>query len=239
MKRSKMTDVLSFAGMAFVLCGLVFSLSSKSDDIPIGDEPCETLAGDPARIRIAVDAFGSSANPFRNNNFQDYVPNNDLRLLDSDPAGFISEEDQYYCVVTVTSPQCADWVWEAALSNANRDGDVMDIIVPPDGFDTRINVVYYEVADFPVTPIDFNQAGLFGEQGIRVIYEATETFLGAPGLAGSPPEPIELFATDNDAQSIDICDFCDGDIDWGDGKGVAGNILEDYGSINTLIESRN
>jgi len=240
MKKRIFKKPLYYGGFVFIMISFAMVLMSTKDrPQPDGDStPCESLAGDDARIRINVDPFGSSANFFRNDGFQDFVPSqNDLRVLDGDPAGFLSQEDRYYCIVTVTSPQCADWVWEAALSNDNRDNDIMDIRVPPEGFDTRINVVYYEIADFPVTGTDFNRPGLLGEGGVRVIYEATETFLGAPGLLGNPPEPINLFATDTDVEGIEICEFfCDGDYDIG--KGIMGDVLEDYGSINTLINNR-
>ncbi len=240
MKRTKINHYLRLLSIGFILSGMVITLSSKDDDIGNDGPPCETLAGDDARIQIL---FEPTANfdQFRAPGFAGFIPSPDLRFGDA-PGGFLldrDEADEYYCVVTVTSPQCVDWIWEEALTLENSNGNGrMDIKVPPDGYDTRIEVKYYEISDSPATTQNFNVP----LNASRVIYSFVRTYLGAPGIPPLAPEPVFLDVSDFEEIGI-LCDanpFLCGDTDWDIGKGSANldDVLDDYENINTFIHNR-
>lgn len=207
------------AGMAIVLTLTLNSFKSNlPDEEP--DSPCKTrekIGSTDAQIQINFDA--TSFNFARASNYQGYIPNPDLRFSGGTPAGSMAEYTKYYCVITVTTPQCLDWVWEQALDSNNSNGTgKVNIKIPPasEGWDSTIEVIYFEIHDFPHTGIDFN----YPNNPLSVRYSFEQTYQGPVGT--NVPQPITLYA--------------DGlwtrDPYAGGGKGFK---LSDYGTVNEYL----
>ncbi|MBC9796754.1 hypothetical protein [Sinomicrobium weinanense] len=187
----KKASIFSTTFIVFVLCILVLTLSSKdpSDDIFGPSTPCGELAGDEVYIQLNF-AQPQAFNQYRQSSYQGFIPTPDVRTSGG-PAGSLNDNDKYYCKVTVTTPQCTDWLWERILSNDNHYGSgKMKITIPPDGYDANIEVSYYETFDDPYNSHDFNKGSSYGT---RLVYKFEQLYLN--GWSGNIPQPVELYPT--------------------------------------------
>lgn len=191
----KLTKLISGLFTTLLLCLMVFSLSSKTDPSDWYDyKPCETTINNDlctGKIRLTFDGFAN--NPYRKPTFETFVPRPDVRFGDFPPASSLSQKNNYYCSVIVTTDGCSKWEWSKVFDG---NSNVMDIKLPPSGYNVKLKVTYYERSENfdsstgPVT-VDFNR-----NEGTsiatRVVYKYERTFLG--GFCGSAPEPLNLIA---------------------------------------------
>lgn len=186
----KLMTLLTGALMLCCYFGILFTMSSKDKVDPNGGGSINCNADSITR-QITIN-FGdpNSANQWRKPNFQGHVPSNDLRF-GTPPALLMSEKDKWYCNVTITSPQCPDFLFQHVLVNANN---VINIHLPGDA-DFHVAVRYYETFDAPNNIFDFNISDtvtLFciGET-TRVNWGAYEYFQSAWNSGIS--QPLTLF----------------------------------------------
>lgn len=213
----KKRRVLSFLILSLIVSGLLFTLSSKGTDIDDIPDPvyCEELEGTAAQIQINF--HPTSHNAYRASGYVGYIPTPDLRTS-GNPAGTSAEADKYYCIVTVTTPQCSDWIWERALTLNNSNGTgKMDVMFTPadQNWDTVVRVTYYEIMDFPTTPINFNSSG----SAMSVEYVFEHQYQGIPTV----PQPIQLYATGTVVRGVP-------------GDGGKNYNIGDYGNVNDYLD---
>ena len=226
MKKLKFKGFLTSLVFLFLLGSIFVSLSSKAknEDELYNDGQCSEVLDTPAQLQIN---FSTESFDFaRNSAYQGFIPSPDLRWGDAKGiGGFLSQTNKYYCSVTITSPQCISYHKDFVLSSNNSDGNgKIDVLVPSKpsaGIETTIRVEYFEVADAPHTPHDFN-VGANPTVSTRLMYTFEETYQGAPGT--NVPQPISL--------SSSFLVSPDGTFDIG--KNFA---PEDYESINDFINN--
>lgn len=207
---------------------LSFSLSSKNppttNQFNCTDAPIEDAQ---IQINFSPESYGNLGfTTQRSDFFQGYIPQIDLRNgsnISSSTAGSLLETTKYYCVVTVTSPQCSNFEWTKVMDETNATSNgLMDIKVLGDGADTFLKVEYFEVMSGEGTEPQFNK-----ENNTRLKYNFDFEYFG--GLVTSVPQPISLnpsflFDRFGDIQGIDF------------GKNQS---FGDYGSVNNYIEINN
>ena len=170
------------------------TLSSKAEFVD-NVIPCQELQ--PLNGKIQIN-FPITANSFRNPNYEYYIPFPDLRN-GNEPGQWRHESNKYFCLVTVTSPNCSQWSWEKAmdLNNSNGSGR-MDIKVAPQGYSSTIKVEYWERGDDlgGSNSIDFNKPPFeTWANASRVKYQYQQTFQGWG--SSSVAQPINLTAVQN------------------------------------------
>jgi len=219
----------SFILFSMGMLGLVFTLSSKD---PVDPQETASLCGDAVvvtqQIQINFDAFSNASNARdqqRDDVWQGYIPSTDLRFssnIADAAAGSLLESTKYYCVVTVTAPQCDDYIWTGVMdaTNATSSG-LMDIeVLSNDGsIDTFLKVEYFEVASGFGGEPQFNRV-----DNSRLKYNFEFEYFG--GLVTNNPEPIQLFP------GLLVNNF-------GDAVGIdSGKNYDfgDFGSVNNYIE---
>lgn len=190
MKKIKILVALAlFSGIGFISFGF--------KEFNPNELPCEQNAKVDQLIRINFPI--AQVNPFRNPTYEYYNPNPDLRNINPPLNPNLQRSDNYYCIVTVTSPRCAAFTWTSALelgiNTASTDYATMRIKIPGQGFDYNINVEYYERGDGDGQP-DFNkvpaQSPYYTFTKSRVKYAASKYYLGggAPGAENIFLQPI-------------------------------------------------
>jgi hypothetical protein len=186
-----MKKILSFSVllMLVVLAGVLSAGRKKPD---LWTPPCEDLQPRTGKIQINFTANGGN-HPFRKSAYQGYIPDPDLRWNDACGCS-VSDQGEYYCLVTVTSSQCSAYQWQRAMDDDNSNGNIMTIQLPPSGYNAIIKVEYYERGEDNGTP-DFNQ-DLPGYPYSRVKYQFQQTFQGWP--SSNIAQPIYL----NPAQNV-------------------------------------
>lgn len=216
--KQKILGLVSLFFLASFLSSLLFVTTSKSpDDLEFSDD-CDNIEGKGDNVRIQINVDQYSFSQYRSSTYQNYIPTPDLRTSGS-PGGVLSEHDKYYCFVTVTCPQCEDWIWEEALSTSNSNGTgKMNIKIPPEGYDATIEVEYYEVTDDPPQP-PFNSSALVGN---RLKYKFEQTYQN--GFGNSVPQPVfpapvglKIFGTDASGWNKEFVE------------------MEDYSGVNEYI----
>jgi hypothetical protein len=226
MKKSK----FYFLPMLFLLVfSLSFVFSSKDPNPPTNPFNCSNASIEDTQIQInfSPTASGNSGmNLFREHSYQGYIPQIDLRFgpnISTSAAGSLLSNTKYYCVVTVTSPQCSNFEWIAVMDETNATSNgLMDIKVLGDGADTFLKVEYFEVLSGAGSAPQFNKIN-----NTRLKYAFDFEYFG--GLVTNLPEPISL-------NPISLVNQ-DGDFQGGGyGKQLG---FGDYGSINNYIEINN
>lgn len=217
-----------------VLSAMMFTLTSKADpDFSDPDEPCDEVIGlgDSRTIRISFNE-AQNPNPFRKTGYDGYIPSPDLRWGDFPGAPMLSSASEpfmvsnYYASVTITSPQCDEWEWKRVFdaSNGSSNGE-MDVKIPIDGYDARVQIKYYERNDSMLDAPDFNIDGPSNTcdsgNSTRVLYTFDQVFLN--GWGSSIPQPMTMIPTSNTALTcIDL-----------QGKYSS---MQDYDSVNEFID---
>lgn len=212
----------------------MLTLTSKSPDNVIDEPtPCDEVIGegDSRKIRIAFNE-AQNPNPYRKTGYDGYIPSPDLRWGNFPGALAVSSlsdpslTSNYFASVTITSPQCDKWEWKRVFdaSNGNSNGE-MDIKIPVDGYDARVQIKYYERRDAYLSAPDFNIDGPSNSCGTgnstRVLYTFDQVFLN--GWGSSIPQPMTMIPTSNSALTcVDVSN-----------KDVG---MQDYSSINEFID---
>lgn len=183
--------------MSLVLFGtsvFLIMLSSKAEFDPY-EVQCQDLQPLSGKIQIN---FPITANSYRNTNFEYYVPFPDMRNGNA-PGQWRHESNKYFCLVTVTSPNCSQWSWEQALDLNNSNGTGrMDIKLAPQGYSSTIKVEYWERGDDlnGSNNIDFNKPPTeTWANASRVKYQFQQTFQGWG--SSNAAQPINLTAVQN------------------------------------------
>jgi len=220
-----LTTVLLFSVM-------MFTLTSKGDPDFSDPEPCDEVIGegDSRTLRIAFNE-AQYPNPFRKVGYDGYIPSPDLRWNDFPGAPMLSSLSDpfmvtnYYASVTITSPQCDEWEWKRVFdaSNGSSNGE-MDVKIPVDGYDVRVQIKYYERNDSSLSAPDFNIDGPSNSCGsgnsTRVLYTFDQVFLNG---WGNIPQPMTMIPTSNTALTcVDV-----------QGKY---STMQDYDSVNNFID---
>lgn len=215
---------------------MMFTLTSKAP----GDfhneptpTPCDEVIGqgDSRTIRIAFNE-AQNPNPFRKTGYEGYFPSPDLRWGNFPGATALSSlanpfiTNNYFASVTITSPQCDKWEWKKVFdaSNGNSNGE-MNVKIPIDGYDARVQIKYYERRDSSLGAQDFNIDGLSNACGsgnsTRVLYSFDYVFLN--GWGNSVPQPMTMIPTANTAITcVDISGKYSG--------------MQDFNSVNEFID---
>lgn len=162
---------------------------------------CEDLEKRDAKISINFNAY---PNPFRETGFEYYIPSPDIRWGDT-PGTTIFDETQFSCTIKVTSPNCPNFYWYRAIENiTNFSGNIVNIKLPPSGYDAQVNVTYIERGENFSTQ-NYNKPAYdnFGNQKnySRIRYEFQMTYLGGwsnPNIA----QPIYLDPIANEGYNI-------------------------------------
>ena len=176
--------VKSFA--LILLSVVMFALSSKSKEPKGGfgggsGSACDNISQANFTVNIAFDP-ASTANgyPSRNDFYEFYIPQNDIRNGYSSPASDLTNGSSYYCLVTVTSPQCPSFSWSGRVTSSNGADGSMTIKVPDKAVETRIKVEYYEAC----------ANGVWAPNNTRLKYVREKNFLSSP--VGFPSETFFL-----------------------------------------------
>lgn len=219
-----------------VISVMMFTLTSKGEPDFGGSLPCdqEIGEGDSRKLRISFNE-GANPNPFRKIGYEGYIPSPDLRWGDFPGSPMLSSlsnpmlTNNYYVSVTISSPQCNEWEWKRVFdsSNGNSNG-VMDVKIPVDGFDTRVQIKYYERRDLSMGAPDFNIDGSPNNCGLgsstRVLYTFDQVFLNG---WGSTTQPMTMIPTSNtDLTCLDV-------------QGGKYGGMQDYNSANEFIDINN
>ncbi len=222
----KIPKILSFLTIALLLSAIAFSTSSKADPNPSPSKPCDEDISDnldEAYIQVNFEALNKI--PFRKSGKELFIPSPDLRW------GNLTKDDKphskkdYNCVVTLSSPQCPNWVWSEKMTDKNTTSSgKMKIVMPPVGYDVTLQVVYKEIYDDPLTAgKDFNKA-IDNVNSTSVVYTWEMTYLG--GWGPDIPQPVFLYPTGHEKN-------CD---DFGcvtTGKKAE---IQDFGGVNAYLE---
>ncbi|KZS39237.1 hypothetical protein AWE51_11840 [Aquimarina aggregata] len=213
----KIIKIFSGALGVFVLCALMFSLSSKSEP-NLSSNQCANLEGDNAQIQLY---FPGGENPFRNSGFEFFVPTPDLRNGDFPGAGTILEDQNYYCTIVVTTPRCPNWEYKRVFdaSNGNSNG-LINIKIAPDGFDTVLEVTYHERID-GLGAQNFNKS-LGNVNNTRVVYKHKVTYFN--GWDPRRPQPVDMVPSFQKKSNTDLTP----------NKSA---IPDDFSSVNDFIDN--
>lgn len=215
----KIIKIFSGALGVFVLCALMFSLSSKSEP-NLSSNACANLEGDDTSIQLY---FPGGSNPFRNPGYEFYIPSPDLRNGDFPGAGTTGDDKNYYCSVVVTTPRCPNWEYRRVFdaSNGNSNGR-MNIKIAPDGYDTVLEVTYYERIEDNTTP-DFNkQISNVAIANTKVVFKHKATYFN--GWSPSTTQPIDLVPSSQRVGDRDL-------------QGNKSAISGDFNSVNDFIDN--
>jgi len=211
---------------------MMFTLSSKAPDFTNETQSCAEIIGEGDSRSLYI-TFNEAAypNPFRKSSFEGYIPSPDLRLGDFPGAPMLSSmsdlslTSNYYVSVTITSPQCDEWEWKRVFdaSNGSSNGK-MNVKIPSDGYDARVQIKYYERRDAYLSTPDFNldvgsNACGFGDS-TRVLYTFDQVYMGG---WGSITEPMTMIPTANTALTCV------------DSQGKYSS-MQDYNSVNDFID---
>jgi hypothetical protein len=233
MKRLKFFTALT---TVLLLSVMMFTLTSKGDPDFSDPKPCDEVIGegDSRKIRIAFNE-AQNPNPFRKSAYEGYIPSPDLRLGNFPGASALSSladptmTNNYFVSVTITSPQCDEWEWKRVFdtSNGSSNGE-MDVKIPIDGYDARVQIKYYERRDSALGAPDFNIDGSSNSCGTgsstRVLYTFDYVFLN--GWGSSIPQPMTMIPTSNTALTcLDVTGKYSG--------------MDDYNSVNEFIDINN
>lgn len=155
-----------------VITGIIVTLiSGKSPDL--NSTPCHNERSSEATITIRLP---NGPFNFRNPGFEYYIPTPDLRTSSSNhiPARWLTETNNFYCMVTVTAPNCPTWSWEGALAPENRTNHNMKIKMPHPTYIATVQVEYYETGEVQ-GGLQFNQPrpGDYFNSPTRVKYVGT------------------------------------------------------------------
>ena len=231
MKRLKFFTALT---TVLLLSVMMFTLTSKGGPDFSDPKPCDEVIGegDTRIIRIAFNE-AQNPNPFRKTGYNGYIPSPDLKGGDFPGAPALSSlfdpslTSNYFVSVTITSPQCDEWEWKRVFdaSNGSSNGE-MDVKIPIDGYDARVQIKYYERRDSSLGTPDFNKDVSSNSCGAgnstRVLYSFDYVFLN--GWGSSIPQPMTMIPTSNTALTcVDIL-------------GGKSSGMQDYNSVNEFID---
>ena len=211
-------------GVITISSALFFLMSMKQYN-PY-NVPCEERPARDARIKIL---FSLAPYQFRTAGNEYFIPSPDLRWGDA-PGNWVHESDKYFCLVTITSPNCPAYNWQQALTSSGIGSNGMAVKLPPEGYDVTLKVEYWEKGDanvpgFNLAPTD--SSTFFGPYiKSRLKYTFQQTYLG--GWGSSIPQPVYLNVTSNNGY------FDNGDIIFEGGKTAAG----DLSSLNEYINMK-
>lgn len=193
--------------MILILSIIQFTLTSKGPRNPndFYTPPCiDQVENNLCDARISLYFPPDRTNIYRRPAFVDYVPNPDLRLGIYPGGEDLSEVNNYYCSVVITTDGCKNWEWSTVFNRANNtNSSLINVKLPPTGYNTKIKVTYYERSENlnpnsgSVTP-DFN-INTNGSAETRVVYRYERTFLG--GFCGVAPFQVNLYPNGNVSQS--------------------------------------
>ena len=172
--------------------GMTYVLSSKTRP-PTSSFDCSQANNENVQIQINFSSESNGPMGFtksRDDFYQGYIPTPDLRWgsnISNSAAGSLIEQTKYYCVVTVTSPQCQDWQWTRVMDETNATSNgLMDIEVLGDGADTFLEVTYFEVLSGSGGEPQFNTL-----DNTRLRYHFSFEYFGGLG-SSNVPQPIFL-----------------------------------------------
>lgn len=194
----KKSVYLSITFLTFVLLFFLV-ISWKQPDL-VESPPCSNIQNRTKQITIL---FPAEPRAYRKPGYEYYIPESDI-VWNSTPALSSMDATKWFCIVTVTSPQCNGYSWEQAASPQNLDGNKMTIQIPPNGYSFTVNVYYKEQSDSGSTP-DFNQDLLPLYNYSRGTYRYNRTFQSAWGNVSQPIylDPHGLLGVDWNLQGID------------------------------------
>ncbi len=211
----KIIKIFSGAFGIFALCALMFSLSSKSEP-NLSSNQCANLEGDNARIQLYFPAVN---NPFRNPGYENYIPSPDLRNGDFPGGSTGVDATNYYCSIVVTTPRCPNWEYRRVFDASNGDSNgLVNIKIAPDGFDTVLEVTYWERLDDNTNP-DFNVNNLIGS---AAEYKHKVTYFN--GWDPSRTQPVDLVPVGMILRGVD-------------GSVNKSAIPDDFSSVNDFIDN--
>ncbi len=227
--KKKISIFFGSISLVVVCLAMMFSLTSKRppnfEEPPI---PCDDQIRDNMGTAFLQINFDPSAqNPFRRAGYESYIPSPDIRFGDIDGTGFGVSDVEYACSVTLTSPQCSEWVWTGFMSDQNTtSGGKMTIPMPPSNYDLNVKVEYSEKGESNKDP-NFN-IPLNGNDFTSVVYTFEMTYLG--GWSSNIPQPIYL------RPSHQISGYC---MNNSCGKGSVKRSVraKDYGNINEYLDA--
>lgn len=237
MKKLKFFTALT---TVLLLSIMMLTLTSKApDDVFNEPTPCDEIIGegDSRQIRIAFNE-SQYPNPFRKSSYTGYIPTPDLRTGYFPGAAMMShfqsaESSKYYAVVTITSPQCDAWEWREVFDSTNGNSNgVMNVKIPIDGYDARVQIKYYERIDAYSGAPDFNlDVGGSCLNSSRVLYSFDYVFLN--GWGGNIPQPMTMIPASNTTIG------CPPGLS--DDYGIVNKSpnMSDYNSVNQYIEINN
>lgn len=159
----------------------MFTLTSKDDFDPSGP-PCENQDGQFRTLNINFNDAEFPV-PYRKSIHEFFIPTPDLRFGNVPGAPTLVNAfdittnelaNNYYAAITITSPQCENWEWQRVFDGFSN-GD-MQVVIPEEGFDARVEIKYYERTD-QNGYTDFNE-GLNNNCGqnrpSRILYTSSE-----------------------------------------------------------------
>lgn len=183
--------------LMFICILAVFFISGKEYD-PSRDYNCEDYPTRSGKISIN---FNAGTNPYRNSSYQYFIPDPDMRYNDIPGQNFF-DQTKFTCTVSITSPNCSSFQFNKAFENP---GNILDVELPPQGFDVVVKVTYIERGEDNST-FDFNKPafGFAGNQTnySRVHYSAQQSFFSG-ALSGGFPQPIFLSPSHHEGYNTD------------------------------------
>ncbi|MCF6308491.1 MAG: hypothetical protein L3J09_11110 [Flavobacteriaceae bacterium] len=204
----------------FICCylSIAFTLSSF-DKVEDPDCDLETI-----ERQIAINFVNpNDANWARETNYQGWIPGEDLRSGTS-PGLMLMVRDKWFCKITVTSPQCSDYIFETVLLTGSS---VANLTIPSES-DFYIEVIYYETFDAPHAPFNFNipaAGGGSGSDAGRLLWVHDEYYMSAWNNGVTQPVYVQPSVLIEDKDP------------WG-GADPKGGMFADFENANDFIENR-
>jgi len=143
----KLKKILLSGGVGlFLLSVIMFTLTSKGGPGGGNNSICSAEQKElkDASISIAFTTPGNNGYPGRNDFYEFYIPENDIRSGHQNPASSLTDGSTYYYTVKVTSPDCASVNWTGRATSENGGNGNMTIKVPKGSMKVRIRIEYYE-----------------------------------------------------------------------------------------------
>ncbi len=148
----KLTKFISIVLLFLFLFTLKFTLSSSNKwdepETPIPTD-CDRVNHDEdetTNIHINFRNEGGHINiPYRNSGYDTYIPTKDLRNGYPNPeTSLANNNDSYYCIIEVTTPDCSNWDWSTRIPNGGSGNVEIHLPRGENIWDVRLVIKYYE-----------------------------------------------------------------------------------------------